>query len=195
MAKLLTNHRITTYAEIEKSYPHKKKGTTWKEHFEQTKGALHQVHFYRIVFDEIHTIKNHHTRTFRAATSLMGTRRWGLTGTPVTDKTEEIFAYNRVLRIPNTGKIDTFQTNYCNPNNSKHPLRLTELIRPHVFRRTKNDKFLGSSILDLPKTNTYTLYCRATKFERAVQVALVEHYKKLSNTSNTSLQNSSLAFQ
>lgn len=160
----------------------------WLAVYSKNCGPLHRLHYYRVVFDEGHLIKNFKTKGFRAAYALRASRRWILTGTPIIDATEEVFSYFRLLRVPSTGKIETFRKNYCNINNSLHPLRLTEALKPYVFRRTHDDSLFGTPILNLPDKDQYELLCKQTPFERAVHVALVENYTKMFESSPTSMR-------
>lgn len=123
-------------------------------------------------------MKNHKTLTFRAAKSLVATNRWLITGTPIMDATEEIFSYFKILQLPFTGGIRTFRTNYCNPDDADHPLRLSQNLRPYIKRRTYEDRLFGAPILDLPLAGQCELLCEQSEFERAVHIAIVEYYTK-----------------
>eukprot|EP00920_Eleutheroschizon_duboscqi_P024808 GHVT01061521.1.p1 GENE.GHVT01061521.1~~GHVT01061521.1.p1 ORF type:complete len:354 (+),score=84.76 GHVT01061521.1:71-1063(+) len=61
--------------------------------------ALWQVHFRRIILDEAHYIKNRHTRAFRAVVSLSAGRRWCLTGTPIQNSLNDLFALVAFLGV------------------------------------------------------------------------------------------------
>ena len=65
----------------------------WEKHFEENKGALHRMKWYRIVLDEAQAIKNHESKTSEAAWRLRGKFRWALSGTPVQNSLTEFFAY------------------------------------------------------------------------------------------------------
>ena len=43
----------------------------WEEAWNRGRGILHKVHFYRIVLDEAHVIKNHRSQTSLACRGLM----------------------------------------------------------------------------------------------------------------------------
>ena len=56
----------------------------------------------RIVIDEIHTIRNPHSAGFQSCTQFRSRIRWGLTGTPVQNKSEDIVSLMKFL----SGKKD-----------------------------------------------------------------------------------------
>ena len=72
--------RFTTYQEVISSYPQMptlKDGDDdevqkqWAEAWNHGRGTLHKVHFYRVVLDEAHGIKNHRSQTSVACRGLM----------------------------------------------------------------------------------------------------------------------------
>lgn len=84
---------LTTYAKLVKSYPRcilptnvktkAEKWAYWKTYWEENRSVLHRAHFYRVVLDEAHAIKNHLSQTSIACRAIMARHRWGLTGTPI----------------------------------------------------------------------------------------------------------------
>jgi hypothetical protein len=90
---------VTSYQEVMKQFPfpdgkaraqistqgYKK----WWKTAEKGLGDLHKVHWYRVVLDEAHAIKNNSARTSLACQNLKGVYRWCLTGTPLLNRLEE----------------------------------------------------------------------------------------------------------
>ena len=84
---------LTSYSHVMKSYPRcilpsnlKTKDEKWKhwhKYWDKNRSFLHKVHFYRVVLDEAHAIKNHLSQTSVACRAIMAKHRWGLTGTPI----------------------------------------------------------------------------------------------------------------
>ena len=61
--------------------------------------GVHRVHWFRIVLDEAHYIRNLGAGC-QAACKLEADFRWCLTGTPIVNKADDIYALYRFLRYP-----------------------------------------------------------------------------------------------
>jgi SNF2 family DNA or RNA helicase len=70
----------------------------WSDALKKKK-ALASLHWFRIVLDEAHTIRNATTRGSKGAGALHAQRRWAVTGTPVQNRLEDLGALIRFLRI------------------------------------------------------------------------------------------------
>jgi hypothetical protein len=91
---------LTTYSEVLRSYPkynppkelmtHQKRMEWWKDYYDEERGVLHHIPFFRVVLDEAHAIKNHQSQTSIACRGLVATRRWAMTGTPIQNSVEEV---------------------------------------------------------------------------------------------------------
>jgi len=60
---------------------------------------LQQIEWFRIILDEAHTIKEARTLQSRAVCNLLANRRLCLTGTPVQNRIDDLFALIRFLRL------------------------------------------------------------------------------------------------
>jgi len=91
---------LTTYSEVLRSYPkhkppkelmtHEKRMDWWKGYYDEERGVLHRISFFRVVLDEAHAIKNHLSQTSIACRGLVAQRRWAMTGTPIQNSVEEV---------------------------------------------------------------------------------------------------------
>ncbi|KAH6841188.1 SNF2 family N-terminal domain-containing protein [Chaetomium sp. MPI-CAGE-AT-0009] len=65
---------------------------------DQSKGGLFKVSWHRVVLDEAHAISNRASRTSRACRLLLRRYSWVLSGTPLTNDTDEFFPYLDFIR-------------------------------------------------------------------------------------------------
>lgn len=77
---------LTTYGTVENSY--RKKNS-----------QLHSLKLTRIVLDEAHTIKDNRSSTAKAISMLHAEYRWGLTGTPVQNRVNDLLSLIKFLKI------------------------------------------------------------------------------------------------
>jgi SNF2 family DNA or RNA helicase len=57
------------------------------------------LHWNRIIFDEAHHLRNHHTKRFQNCYLLKGQIRWLLSGTPIQNKMTDFYSLCRMLRF------------------------------------------------------------------------------------------------
>lgn len=169
---------ITTYSEVSRSYPrcdppltltsNASKDAWWRDYYEEHRGTLHRVYFYRIVLDEAQFIKNHTSRTSIACRALASNYRWCLTGTPIQNGLEEFYPYFSFLRVGNTGEQQTFVKNYCRKGSRFSMDRLKAVLSQIMLRRTHRDRFMNRPIVSLPKLQEQTIQVEFNKVERAI---------------------------
>lgn len=154
---------ITSYAEVLKSFPcpsaeqAKRLGLRGLQDLLKTQevGPLHQVEWYRVCLDEAHAIKNHLSKTSIACQGLQGKYRWALTGTPITNRLEELFPYLRFIRAPYSQDFTEFQKHFCDPDADECNSRIVVLLSTILIRRTFRDKLLGRPLIELPNTHPH----------------------------------------
>jgi len=109
-----------------------------------------------VVFDESQTIKNPQTQRHQAARSLRAGFRVALTGTPVENRLEELWAQMAVLNPGLLGSAAHFRSRFTRPiaEGDREAMRqLRRLVRPVVLRRTKAevlDDLPDKTIIDVP---------------------------------------------
>ncbi|THH14359.1 hypothetical protein EW146_g5965 [Bondarzewia mesenterica] len=133
---------------------------------------LQSVYWFRVVLDEAHSIKEINTVACRACCDLMADRRLCLTGTPVQNKLDDIFALIKFLRL---GPFDdkAIWTEYIGaPVKYGQPLgiaRLQSIMKSITLRRTKESKAQnGQHILSLPPRRDELRYLKFDDQEQAV---------------------------
>lgn len=71
----------------------------WLEYIKQpATNPLFNVQFWRVILDEAHHIKNRLSKTSKACSNISAIRRWAVTGTPIQNKLEDLFALVHFLK-------------------------------------------------------------------------------------------------
>lgn len=103
---------------------------------------LHNYKWGRIILDECHVIRNQNTKAYLGATSLNARCRWGLSGTPLQNKVDDLKSIFSYLHFSKSEILDQFEY----------------LRRTYILRRNRNivaDKYkkLNVSIVNIPFDN------------------------------------------
>ena len=77
---------LTTYGTVESS-------------FRRKNSQLHLLNFKRLILDEAHIIKDNKSSTTKAIMHLKSEKRWGLTGTPVQNRVNDLLSLVKFLKI------------------------------------------------------------------------------------------------
>lgn len=85
-------------------------------------GILHKIEWDRIVYDEAHHLRNRKSKTFMGASKLSTQITWIITGTPIHNKIDDLYAYFNLIRCPCVTRR-----------------QLNESITKYVLMRTKNE--------------------------------------------------------
>ncbi|KAK0726532.1 SNF2 family N-terminal domain-containing protein [Apiosordaria backusii] len=114
--------------------------------------VLQEIHWFRVVLDEAHCIRNQATAMFKAAHCLEAERRWCLTGTPIQNSLMDLRSLLKFLRHEPLSETSIFNKHIIDPirsdptaNESFRNLQL--LLRTICLRRTE-------SLLNLPPSTT-----------------------------------------
>ena len=184
---------LTSYHELMDQFPkysppitldtEEQKRRWWEEHLEECKGPLFRLDWQRVVFDECQSLKNHESRTAKAATALSVTHRWLMSGTPLINGIEEFYSYFRVLQIQ-TGDMQLFKRNYKRTGAGYQ--RLNAILQSILMRRTYSTRMFNKPIVTLPKNTKKTLTVHFSPIERAmyeiVENRFVERIRAFAHT-------------
>ena len=130
---------------------------------------MQQVHWWRIVLDESHAIKDAKIQAARACIDLESSRRWCVTGSPLNGSTEDLLGQFKFLRLDSTLDSGSFRNGSALlpiigkgkiTGNSTCLATLFAVLRRIMIRHTKSqkNKETGKALLELPpKTTTKTL--------------------------------------
>ncbi|KAG9232327.1 SNF2 family N-terminal domain-containing protein [Amylocarpus encephaloides] len=99
------------------------------------------LHWYRVILDEAHTIKNRNAKASLACCALRSEYRWCLTGTPMQNNLDELQSLIKFLRIPPYNDLREFKDSIDRPmKNGRGDLalkRLRTILPTFMLRRTK----------------------------------------------------------
>ena len=141
-------------------------------------GLLYQVgdlltnkQFQVIVLDEAQAIKNFNTKRFKIITELQAVNRIALSGTPIENRTEELWNLFEFLNPGFLGSRQLFQDKYTKPIERGSDIvarnTLKRLIQPFILRRMK------SKVLDeLPSKTEQTIFIEPSDEEKNFYEAL-----------------------
>ncbi|KAG4293537.1 hypothetical protein FPRO06_00122 [Fusarium proliferatum] len=108
---------------------------------DSSRGSLSKVHWFRIVLDEAHDIRNRRTNQFKAVVALSAKHRWCLTGTPIQNSMDDLGALVSFLRVPvleNAPTFHKFITSPATSSSSKDRFKnLRTLLETICLRRTR----------------------------------------------------------
>ncbi|KEF51832.1 uncharacterized protein A1O9_12169 [Exophiala aquamarina CBS 119918] len=100
------------------------------------------IHWYRVILDEAHSIKNRNAKATKAASALESEYRWCLTGTPMQNNLDELQSLIHFLRIKPYDDLNTWREQITKPmNNGRGGLALRRLqvyLKAFMKRRTKD---------------------------------------------------------
>lgn len=109
---------------------------------DSVKAGCFGLHWYRVILDEAHTIKNRNAKSTKACCDLRSEYRWCLTGTPMQNNLDELQSLVHFLRIQPYDSLQHWRENIDKPmKNGKGHLaisRLHALLRSFMKRRTKD---------------------------------------------------------
>lgn len=118
-------------------------------------GGLFSLQYFRIVLDEAHFIKNRQSKTAKACYELRARHRWALTGTPISNKLEDLFSLVHFLKVEPWSSFTYWRTFVTVPFEAGQYVRALDVVQsvlePLVIRRTKDmTRPDGTPLVSLP---------------------------------------------
>lgn len=151
----------------------------WETYLEENQGALHRIHYHRIVMDEAQIIKNPCGEMYESVRALKATHRWLLFGTPIVDSPSELYAYYRIINKAYTGNLQSFAENFLKKKSRNAQERLNYSMHNFILRRTLDDVLDGEKLLALPRAKETRITCEFSNFERKLYDAIIQKYEVL----------------
>ena len=100
------------------------------------------IHWYRVILDEAHTIKNRNAKATQACYALRAEYRWCLTGTPMQNSLDELQSLIRFLRIKPYNDLSIWKDQITRPMSQGRGgvaiKRLQFYLKAFMKRRTKD---------------------------------------------------------
>jgi SNF2 family DNA or RNA helicase len=100
------------------------------------------LHWYRVILDEAHTIKNRNAKSSLACCALRSQYRWCLTGTPMQNNLDELQSLIKFLRIKPYSELAQWKDQIDRPmKNGRGDVaikRLRAILKTFMKRRTKD---------------------------------------------------------
>ena len=151
------------------------------------------IHWYRIVLDEAHSIKNRNAKATKACNALRAEYRWCLTGTPLQNNLDELQSLVAFLRIKPYNELRLWKEHIAQPlANGRGELaikRLQTILKAFMLRRTKKvlnkhkqEDTAKAAVVDgkakpvfkLPGRKVTTVACKFSPAERNFYEALAQ---------------------
>lgn len=134
-----------------------------------------EVGWKAVILDEAQNIKNPFARQSQAVKSLNAGYRIALTGTPVENRSSELWSIMDFLNPGYLGALEKFRKEFAIPieryDDASASGRLKQAVRPFMLRRVKTDR---SVIKDLPDKIEIKERCNLTKEQATLYEAVVE---------------------
>ena len=89
--------------------------------------SIFDINFHRIVLDEVHTIRNSKTRSFKGVSKIMAERKLALTGTPFVNKADDIYSLLSFLGVQPLNEKSIFTRAISQPIKQGDEIGLTRL--------------------------------------------------------------------
>ncbi|KAG4268220.1 hypothetical protein FPRO04_12560 [Fusarium proliferatum] len=127
-------------------------------------GPLFKVNWYRIILDEAHGIKNHNSSGALAVWRLNAKYRWALTGTPLANKLEEFFPYLKFIGCNFATTMRRYRAEYIKSDQAAE--NFEQLVALVMLRRQQTEKFLGHTMVPLPKSHRTDIWIPCSGWEK-----------------------------
>ncbi|KAH7243569.1 SNF2 family N-terminal domain-containing protein [Fusarium redolens] len=146
-------------------------------------GQLFKINWYRIILDEAHGIKTHTSSGALAVWRLNAKYRWALTGTPLANRLEEFYPYLKFIGCDFATTMRRYRAEYIKDDQAA--ANFDQLVGLVMMRRQQTEKFLGHTIVPLPKSHRSDIWIPFSSWEKIHLEAVDGAYQeKLLNVQN-----------
>ena len=131
----------------------------------------------RLLLDEAQDVKNPRTKRARALRHLKARRRLAMTGTPIENRLQELWAIMDIVNPGLMGSRDWFERKFAGPietyGDERALERLRAMVQPFILRRPKDSDEVE---LELPEILVTKEYCRLTIEQANLYQATVDRW-------------------
>ena len=139
--------------------------------------TLSLIRWDRLLLDEAQDVKNPATKRARALRRLDARRTLAMTGTPIENRLDELWAIMDIVNPGLLGSRERFQRSFARPieaNGDTRALeRLRAMVQPFILRRPKDSPEVE---LELPKITVTKEYCKLTLEQASLYQATVDRW-------------------
>ncbi len=139
--------------------------------------VLATVAWDRAILDEAQDVKNPATKRARALRRLNARRMLAMTGTPIENRLDELWAIMDIVNPGLLGSRERFQRTFARPieahSDSRALERLRAMVQPFILRRPKDSPEVE---LELPEITVTKEYCRLTLEQASLYRATVDRW-------------------
>ena len=139
--------------------------------------TLATVQWDRLLLDEAQDVKNPATKRARALRRLDARRTLAMTGTPIENRLDELWAIMDIVNPGLLGSRERFQRTFARPieahGDSRSLERLRAMVQPFILRRPKDSPEVE---LELPEITVTKEYCRLTLEQASLYRATVDRW-------------------
>ncbi|MEI7759497.1 MAG: DEAD/DEAH box helicase [Thermoleophilia bacterium] len=139
--------------------------------------ALVGVAWDRLILDEAQDVKNPATKRARALRRLNARRMLAMTGTPIENRLDELWAIMDIVNPGLLGSRERFQRSFARPieaqGDSQALERLRGMVQPFLLRRPKDSPEVE---LELPAITYTKEYCQLTVEQASLYRATVDRW-------------------
>ncbi len=139
--------------------------------------SLAAVSWDRLLLDEAQDVKNPATKRARALRRLDARRVLAMTGTPIENRLDELWAIMDIVNPGLLGSRERFQRTFARPieahGDSGALERLRAMVQPFILRRPKDSPEVE---LELPEITVTKEYCRLTLEQASLYRATVDRW-------------------
>lgn len=111
---------------------------------------LFKIRWKRIILDEAHVIRNHSGKISEATCNLLARSRWALTGTPIHNKEQDLYALLKFLRVSPFNDLQVWKR-WVDNKNATGLKRLSTVTKTLMLRRTKQELIAKGKLEELPE--------------------------------------------
>ncbi|KAG9498634.1 hypothetical protein J7337_009444 [Fusarium musae] len=188
-----TSERITNLNALRGQFPSKKERKLLKAQWagdedgyqqaiSKNLGELFQVNWYRIILDEAHGIKNHTSSGALAVWELNAKYRWALTGTPLANRLEEFYPYLKFIGCEFATSMKKYRAQYIKSDQAA--ANFETLVALVMLRRQQTEKFLGHTMVPLPKSHRNDIWIPCAGWEKILEEVVDGAYQEKLDAQN-----------